>query len=80
MKTYRWQVIEEFDPKKDYGQWISPRNRRILSLLKKDKIYLSKDFRQSHKQQILEFLRVKNDRAVQKAVESSFGLGFKIGV
>ena len=80
MNIYRWQIIEAFDPKKDYGQRVAPRIQGILSLLKKDQTILSRDFFESNKDQIKKFLRVKTDRAAQKAVEASFAAGFKIGI
>lgn len=80
MKTYHWHVVEEFDPKKDYGQRIPPRIQGILSLLQKDQTLLSRDFFESNKDKIKEFLQTKTDRAAHKAVEASFPVGVKIGI
>ncbi|MCH8915769.1 MAG: tyrosine-type recombinase/integrase [Thaumarchaeota archaeon] len=80
MKMYQWQIVHEFDPKKDYAQRIPPRIGGILSLLKKDETLLSREFTEKNKEKIIEFLRVKTDRAVQKAVEAAFAVGVKIGI
>jgi len=80
MKVYQWHVVERFDPKKDYGTNIPPRVRGILSLLKKNETMLSREFVEINKDKIKEFLRVKTDRAVTKAVETSFTVGVQIGV
>jgi len=80
LKIYRWQVDEEFDPEKYYGQRIPPRVRGIFSLFKKGQVYLSRDFCESNKDQIKEFLPTKTDRAAKKAVEVSFPFAVKIGI
>jgi len=80
LKVYRWKIVEDFNSQRDYGKKIAPRIRGVLSLLEKDQILLSREFIEINKDKIMQFVRVKTDKAVQKAVEASFTVGVEIGM
>ena len=80
MKIYRWQILEDFDPNKDYGIRVSPRIQKILSLMKKENTILSREFVDSNKDTIRGFLRTKTDTAVRRAVETTLATGVQINL
>jgi len=74
VKEKIYQVIQEFDPTKDYGISIRPKEAQCLSLLRKGQSVIQKQFVEDNQN------KFKSFRIYPHLVCCSFGTGEKIGI